>query len=195
MGIEKIIINDTEIYLEDLKPNQGKITITNPNGRNYSMWWGAMGGTIKDFIASINKEYFASKLLGEKRGVVMDVKQTFARLRECISSEMDLPWYNHQDFQKELRKELRAFQDDIVANPDPKYFVDRFIPGFVKRLPFFLIDNKHNMEEIERSFNNLTEVWNFIEEKESPELLWLYKLHQKLVKKLNSSTIKKTQSV
>jgi hypothetical protein len=78
-NIFKIKINNTDIFLEDFGDNKGKITVSDTYGYNYSMFWGAMGGSLKDFLCSINSEYFADKLMGSQSNNEMDVKKTFKR--------------------------------------------------------------------------------------------------------------------
>jgi len=58
-NIQKIKIKGVDIILEDKAPNQGKVIVSDNNGNNYSMFWGAMGGTLQEFICRVNSSNFA----------------------------------------------------------------------------------------------------------------------------------------
>lgn len=180
---EVIKIDETDIFLQDLGPSQGKITVSNTWGYNYSMYWGSMGGDLKSFLKHINAGYFASKLLGAKDETQMDVRKTFTEIRKYIREEMRLSWYEHQEFQKDMRERLNSFQRECESEPNANYFVDRF-NHFVKRLDFSLIKDRYDAKRMEEEFENITEPWHFIVDKPSQEYVWLTKLHKKLKKAL-----------
>ena len=180
--IKNIKIDNTDIFLEDIGENQGKITISNTYGYNYSCYWGAMGGYLADFISKINGDYFASKLMGSKSNYKIDIDATFKNLRKFIREEMSLPWYKELEFQKDMRKKLNEFQNSCE---NAHYFVDHFY-FFVSELNYGLIKDKYDSKYIERDFKNISEPWNFIIETENDEFLFLYKLHKKLKNKLSN---------
>ena len=66
----------------------------------------------------------------------MDIKKTMANVRREIKEE--LKWYEHTEFQKDLREELKHFEGEIYDDRD---FVEQ-ISNFCHRLNFYLIDNK-----------------------------------------------------
>lgn len=181
--LTKLRIKETDILLEEIMPNKGKIIIAGYN-LNYSYQWGSMGGTLKEFICRINKSYFASNLIGLAKTQIMDVDKTFTAIRKYIREELGLPWYKYRDFQKDMREKLKEFQKecaDIEYMPADIYFVENFFRSFVDRLDYYLIKDRWEQEEIKKTFNyGFTEQWNFIENKPSPEYLWLEDLHGKL---------------
>lgn len=187
--LTKLRIDETDIFLEEVMPNKGKIIIAGYN-RNYSYGWGAMGGTLREFIYRINKEYFASNLIGLAKTQIMDVDKTFTAIRKYIPEELGLPWYKHREFQKDMREKLKEFQKEcsnIEYMPTDVYFVDHFYGSFVDRLDYYLIKDRWEQEKIQKDFNyGFTEQWNFIVNKPSPEYLWLEDLHGKLVKEIKN---------
>ena len=182
--LEKITIDGTDVFLDDLGNGQGKIIISNSYGENYSYYWGAMGTDLKSFIKEINASYFADKLLGYRNESVIDIKTTFKNLRNYIVNEMDLPYYKHMAFQKDMREKIKNFQD-ICDDDGGKYrFVDSFHSNFVNSLNFYLIDDSFDRDWIRRGFEGIDEHWHFLEEKPSPSYFWLEKFHKKLKKEL-----------
>lgn len=183
-AIEKIRIDNTDIFLEDFEPGKGKITISDTYGHNYSYYWGAMGRPLREFICVINEEYFTRNLLGTRSCYVMDCRRTFANLRKYIAKDMGLPWYSHMRFQEELREKLNQFQRECEEHPSNDYFVAMFFPSFIDCLEFFWVETEWERKQIEKDFKNIEEWWYFIAEKPSPEYNWLIKLHRNLKKKL-----------
>lgn len=190
--IKILRIDNTDVFLEDMGSNKGKITISDTYDHNYSYFWGSMGGTLEEFILSIDAGYFAHKLMGYKSNNEMDVKKTFAAVRKYISEEIGFKWYEHLEFQKSMREDLRDFQRSCEENPDNNYFVNLFFCQFVDRLPYFEIEGRHDREIIEKSFKGISEHWYFIEDKPNKEYLWLEKFHKKLkaeIKKNKEPTV------
>lgn len=191
--IIRIKIDNVDVFLEEMGGNKGKITISDTYDHNYSYFWGAMSGTLRDFILSINKEYFADKLLGHRSNYEMDVPKTFAAIRKHISQELGLYWYQHMEFQKEMRDSLNYFQRQCMDIPDQRYFVDNFYSCFVNNLPYHMIEGNRardfrDVQEMEQLFKDgFTEHWNFITEKPGKEYLWLTNLHGKLKSKLKKA--------
>jgi hypothetical protein len=180
--ITKIKIDDTEVFLEDLEPNQGKLTITSFRN-NYSTYWGSMGGDLKSFLCRTNSDYFASRLMGHNKDNVMDVRATFTALRKHIADEI-MPWYKHMAFQKEMRAYLKDFQrecEGYEGSRADEFFVNMFEHSFANRLDYYLIEDRFDRKDAEEAFK-IGEVWNFICTKRSPEFIWLQNLHTKIVK-------------
>ena len=186
--IEKITIDETDILLEDIAPEKGKIIVTNSYGNNYSCYWGAMGGDLKAFITGINPDYFASKLMGADDENEMDVDATFAEVRKFIKKDMCLAWYEHREFQKHMREVLNDFQRSCKERPDDRYFVDAFTSLFINRLNFRLIDDKYDEARWKNDFENISEPWHFIQNRPNAKYKWLVNLHGKLVKKIKAPT-------
>ena len=182
-------IGGTEIILENKGENQGQITVNDKDKGTYQMYWGAMGGTIEDFLLQINSDYFTDKLLGVMSTQTFDCKGTFAAVRKFIRQEIDLPWYKHLDFQKNLRDELNYFQERCTEYNSDQYFVDHFSDYLDRRLKFFLIDDRWERERIEKDFKNISEPWHFIQTKESDTAKWLKSLHSKIKHKLQSKSV------
>jgi len=184
--ITRLKIDNTDIFLEDFEEGQGKITISNTYGQNYSMFWGSMGGTLSEFICRINASYFSDKLLGRHPSTQMDVKKTFRNIRKYIREELGLNWYEHQEFQKDMREKLNNFQQYCDSECDQRFFVDHFFSSFINRLDYYLIKDRYDQKEIEERFSSISEQWYFIEEKQNQNYLFLEDLHKKLIKKLKS---------
>ena len=183
--VKHLRVEGTDVYLHEYGDGKGKLTISNTYGYNYSHYWGAMGESLSEFIKTINSEYFADKLLGYRNdSQQMDVKKTFTQLRKFFREEMDLPFYKHMEFQKDLREKLKDFQSDCEDMNSQDYFVYNFFTSFINRLDYFLIDNRYNQREIEDSFKGICEQWHFIVTKPSDEYIWLMKFHKILKKHL-----------
>ena len=179
------LVSGTEITLENKGENQGQVTISDSKKGKYQMYWGAMGATIQDFILGINSDYFASKLLDTRNSNVFNPAGTFKELRKFIRDELDLPWYKHLDFQKNLREVLNSFQSQCEEINDERYFVDSFSFYLSTKLDFYLIDDRAERNRLEDEFKNINEPWHFIQTKESQETKWLKSIHAKIKRKLN----------
>ena len=176
-------IQDAEVILEDMGINKGKITINSDRGV-YTMYWGAMGDNIKDFILYINDCYFTDKLLGVRSTQCFNVKATFSNVRKFIREELCLPWYKHIDFQKDLREKINTFQSYCKEIESEDFFVNSF-HLYLSTLPNFdLIEDRFEREQIENDFKNISEPWHFIDTKDSDETKWFKSLHKKLIKKI-----------
>jgi hypothetical protein len=187
--LRKIKIDDTDIFLDDMGENCGKITISNAYGHNYSTYWGSMGGDLSDFLLRINSDYFTNAMLGHLSGKEMDVKKTFTTVRKYIVNEIGLPWYKHQEFQYDMRRILNRFQQGCEDINSDHYFVDNFFNSFVNRLDFYLIENRRDREELKSAFEGITEHWYFIENKPNQNAIYLNKLHKKLQKHLKNKKV------
>ena len=180
---DRIKIDNTDIFLEDMGNGQGKITISDTYGHNYSMFWGAMGMPLRAFLRQINADYFVNKLLGSASCTEVDVKRTFSAIRKHIR-EAILPWYKNLDFQADMREKLNSFQNECAECPSEHFFVDNFY-SFIKRLDYYLIDDySYDKEFVEEEFKSISEPWGFIVTKKNRECLWLEALHAKLKKAL-----------
>lgn len=76
--VEKLKITDVKnldhvsVFLEDLEPGKGKITIE-CYGKSWSNYWGGMGDrTISKFFCSANNDYIAGKMDGSLRHNAVD---------------------------------------------------------------------------------------------------------------------------
>lgn len=182
--VQKIRIDGTDVFLDVMGDEQGKITVSDTMWHNYSYYWGAMGGGLHNFLTQINKEYFASKLMGSRNDNTFDPKRTFANVRKFIEKEFDLPWYKHQEFQKQMRECLNSFQELCEERGDEQYFVHLFDSQVIMNLEFWRIKDEWDRKEVESNFKSMSEIWHFIETKPSKEYEWLIGFHGKLKKKL-----------
>lgn len=182
-NIKKLRIQEIDVYLEDIRENAGKVTISGTD-RNYSAQWGAMNGNLTEFLLKINSDYFASNLLGSRSSYAFNTKATFAEIRRYIREELDLPWYKHLAFQSTLRDSLNTFQESMKDYPDERYFVDNFNYYLTVRPDFHLIDDRYEQKRIKSDFESLTEPWYFTQKSESEECKWLKSFHTKIKKAL-----------
>jgi hypothetical protein len=83
-------------FLEDLGPNQGKMTVE-CWGRSWSAYWGGMGGTLTDFLRRVSVDYLAG---------------CFARGPAINSSVYD-PEKLEATLKREVLKERRAYLSSI----------------------------------------------------------------------------------
>ena len=181
--IEKLVIDGSEIYLEEFGESKGKIVITKTYHKNYSYQWGAMGRTLKEFLCEINGSYFANCLIAPNKDYVINWKKTFTEIRKSIRTDLSLPWYKHIEFQKQMREVLNDFEKYCAEVNSAEFFVEAFKSNFIKRLDFTLVDTKSyslEAERLEKDFESISEVWYYIVRTEGPEYLWLVNMHKKL---------------
>jgi elongation factor P--beta-lysine ligase len=190
VGFFRYKVGESDIFLEELGENKGKITVSDVYGHNYSMYWGAMGGTLKDFILQINSEYFVNKLLGSIDSQVFDTKATFKNVRKHIREEIGLKWYEYMDFQKQMREVLKDFENNCISceEKNSSYFIDNFKSSFIDRLDYYLIEGFFEKSYLESDLKNI-EWWYLTQTKESPKYKWLEKLHCELKKKLSTEAL------
>ena len=107
-------IGKFDVIWTNLEENCGTITLIDDNGTKYSHYWGAMSGTIEQFLKQINSEYFADKLLGNESRYEIDWRKTFRNVRTYIREEIGLKWYEYLEFQSKMRDELNNFQQNCI---------------------------------------------------------------------------------
>ena len=138
-----------------------------------------MGGTLKEFLLSINEDYFANRLCSNR--FEFSKKGTFANVRKYIREEMDLPWYKETYFQKELREDLNRFQNNCYSEES---FVNMW-DDFINNIPYHNLECREwEAKSIEANFKGICEHWNFIEKIESSEYKFYLKLLPLLKNKL-----------
>ena len=172
----RLRIDDVDVFLEDFGSGRGKITLSG-YGHNYSYTWGAMGGSLQEFIMGMGPNYFADKLCSNTYKDSMP--GTFKALRKHIREDI-LPWYKHMEFQKEMRREISEWQAHCGSGDE---FVREFT-SFIGRLPYHLIKDRLERQDIESEFQGISEPWHLIEQEISDEYVWLMKFHDKLKKEL-----------
>ena len=184
--INALKVNGTSVFLENTGLNSGSIIISNNYSKNYSYSWGAMGGTIEEFIQSISSDYFANKLLCKESAWTFNCAGTFKNVRKYIREEICLPWYKHVDFQKEMRYELKKFEESCEDGGE-HYFVNSFC-SFIEKVDFSLIEERHERETIKKEFRSMSsEPWCFSDKKLSEDYNWICKFHKDLKKSLTDS--------
>lgn len=183
--MKEFLIDDTKVTLENKGGGKGEVTITCPKRGIFSVFFGAMGNDLSDFLLRINSDYFCDKLLPHGTKNEFCPKRTFANIRKAIKEDINLPWYEYMDFQKSLRDNLREFQRDCQELPHSKYFVDCFKFRVIDCAKFYLIDDKYERQWLQEDFNNwFSEPWYLIGEKKSEIYLWMEKLFKKINKRL-----------
>lgn len=179
--MELINIGITDVILQDYEDGQGKIIISNlDHDYNFSYYWGAMGNNtnLKKFIKEVDSDYFANKLVGHLPQDI-DVKATFANLRREIKDFM--PWYKHVEFQKEMRYEIRKYQQSVYSQESFVHLWDSFKSSLC---PHFHIDSRSDALEVDAFFEGYCEHWNLIVTKPPKAYNWCVDLHKKLKKQL-----------
>jgi hypothetical protein len=187
--VEHIRINHTDIILQEFGDGKGKIIISDDEyGYDFSYYWGAMGKdrTLKDFIKSINSDYFVNKLSHNIKGP-LNSRKTFRALRKYIQEcfKYELQWYDHVEFQKDFRRRLKDFQRNVTCDME---FVQE-VQEFHNKLDYFLIKDNREMERVEKLFKDIfayCEPWYFLDFDTHPEEIFLEKLHIKLKEKLSN---------
>jgi hypothetical protein len=177
--MEKIKIGEVDVILEDLGEGCGKVIIAS-GLYNSSYYWGAMGGSLKEFLNSINSQYFANKFCSNtwELNAKKSVKNVRRHIREELSYE--LPWYKYMEAQKELRKEIKALENCY----DKHDFVHQLsnIHNNVLALGLDRYDKEEFIGVLENTFT--CEPWNFIGETVTPEYKWYKNLHKQIKKEI-----------
>lgn len=182
-NVEIIKIDTCDVILQDFEPGNGKIIISdNSCGYNFSYHWGSMGkeSDLKDFILRINSDYFTDKLSSPFAKGEINSRKTFANIRKAIAIE--LPWYKHTEFQKNIRESLNNLQKCFY---DENYLINQLSSFIDNKLNFYLIEKEWERKSIKESLKSVfSEVWNYFEYHDPKEHVYLKKLHKKLIKKL-----------
>lgn len=178
--MESFKINNTDIILQDHGNNKGKIIISLWDKYNFSHYWGAMGGTLKEFLLSINVDYFVTKLCPAGRWEVFDGKKPATRTRKEIKEF--LQWYEHRDFQKHMREEIKK-----IEVMEDEYEFQSWAESFIDNLDFYLVD-RVDRELLKSDFEGMMCEWrNLIAKTDSPEAKFLSDLFPKIKKHLKQS--------
>lgn len=183
-GIQKYLINDAHVYFENLGENQGKLIID--TGLNtYSTYWGSMSGNLYDFLLRIDNDYFANRLCSKNYSP--NWKKTFTNIRKSIKSDLDLPWYEHQEFQKSMREKINEFEKTCIDINSVDWFISNIDYYMIKSMNFYLIENDFDARNIEKTFKGYfnCEPWHLVVETESHEYKYLKKLHNEIKKFIN----------
>lgn len=178
--LERIRIGTTDIILEEISEGQGKIIVSDPYMGSYSHYWGAMGSPLPEFLNSINKEYFAQKLLDSRSIYEYCPKKTMTNIRKWVKEW--LPYYKHMEFQKHMREEIKSNFQHIESSNQFIYAWDRF----VGMMDYDIIEDRWDMDEVKESFKGVSEPWHFIGERTTRTYKWMTELHGKLKKNLNN---------
>lgn len=180
--LRRLKIGTTDVFLEDTRPGAGKMTISDTYGHNYSCFWGAMGKDcdLANFICHIDSAYFAGNLLSKKKSKQMSVAATFRQLRKYIKDEIGLKWYQHMDFQRDMREKIRDFEQECQDMPSEEFFVNQFFSFINYRLNYWMIEDDRESKRIEKEFREISEPWYFIEKEFTAEYKWVIEFHGKL---------------
>lgn len=177
MNTTTLRIGKTDIILNDYEPNKGKIIISNSPNLNFSYYWGAMGGTLKEFLLDINESYFIMKLHPASHGDI-DIDKTMAEVRKWWKEESGIAWWQEMELQKQLREEFNTIQSHCDSE---QYFVELMS----KISTSFYFPKKMFKSDFEEALDALScEPWNFIIHREHQEHKWLRKLFYDLKKEL-----------
>ena len=172
--MEAIKIGHTDVILQELGENQGKIIISHWDSYNFSHYWGSMGGTLKEFLCQINVGYFVNKLCPYDRRTVFDAKRTATAFRKEIKKF--LPWYKHMEFQKEMREEVNN-----IEHCSNEFEFVRWAENFIDNLWFDMIEDEYDRKEIKSEFGGLmSEFWLLQETTDSREAKFLADIFPKI---------------
>jgi len=75
------------VVLQDTGPNRGRVIIE-CYGSAWAAGWGAMGGTIRDFMLSINSGYLATKLRPIDRQMTKREEVYVQRIADAVIEAM-----------------------------------------------------------------------------------------------------------
>lgn len=173
-AILKIRLKETDVFFDNQGLGKGKITVSNWQN-SYSCFWGTMGSNLQEFITRINSDYFAQKLLGSRNMYCFCPKKTMRNIRAMIKEE--IAWYEHMEFQKEMREKIKEYFSDNESSSDFVYSWGIF----VNSLPYDLIECSYDREEVKSIFEGYSEPWHLIGETTSNEYNWLKSFHFDLV--------------
>src|ERR1700761_5725172 len=105
-----IKIDTTDIILMDVGSGRGKIIISDTSRQfTSSYFWGAMGSSLPDFLLRINSDYFVRNLTTARHGE-FNARKTMSAIRRWLRTDCEFRWYEHMEFQKDLRYELNSIQ-------------------------------------------------------------------------------------
>jgi hypothetical protein len=173
--MEKIFIGEVKVILDDLGGGKGSIIVS--NGYNaYEYFWGAMGGSLKDFLLGINGDYFATKLIGHRDEHEFDIKGSVKNVRAHLREV--LPWYNYMSAQKELRSELKMLEYCCTDQDFVREMGE--LPNKLMCLELDRWDESDFLDIIREELG--CEPWHFIDNKPSKEYVFLNKFLPKLQK-------------
>lgn len=170
-------IDTTDVILMDLAPNSGKIIISDSScNYTFSYQWNAMSGNLWEFLSRINEEYFVKNLSPARHGR-FNSKKTMQEVRKWLRNDCELMWYQHMEFQKCLREELKSIENSVDSVEEFCSYMGR-LPD---TLPYWRFDKKWETEKVKEQLSYLSdEPWSFVIEDEPYENIWLAKLFQKL---------------
>lgn len=167
--------------LYDLGPSKGKVELYNEEEMTHSYSWGAMGGTISEFISGINESYFASNLR-KGSGQKFSVKKTFQNIRKHLKDEMGFTWFKYKDFHSHVMEKIRMSQILCEEYDTEEFFVDEIYYTIHHHgIDYYLCDERGIEEEFK---SNFSEPWHFLSHDSSDEYNMLIKAFHKIQKKL-----------
>jgi len=171
--MEVIKIDYADIILDDKGDGKGKVTVSDTQFYTSSYYWGAMGAPLKEFLKSINSDYFAGKMCSNT--YQNDPKKTIQNIRRYIREEMnyDLPWYKFMDEQKKLREFLRELEG---------YDCNMIVNELFNIKTRFIGEDSEFLDIIEGHLS--VEPFHFIGQTVTPDYRYFEKLHKKLKRKL-----------
>lgn len=179
--MEVLKINEAKIILDDKGNGAGELIIASSWGYNFSTYWGSMGGSLKDFICSIDAGYFVGRLSGPDDRAVFDGKATMREVRKRWKEFM--PWYRAMDYQKDVR----AFFKELERCDTQEEFVHRMyrLPEDVEIYDVEPYDARLLKADV-KGF--VDEPWHYIQTRPSDKALWLRRLHGDLIKAIKSAS-------
>jgi hypothetical protein len=184
--MRKIRIREYDVILENLGEGQGKVIIASPY-LNTSYYWGSMGGTLEEFICSIDLYYWSKNLLPRHVEEPLNVRKTFAAFRKQLKENLcdslySYGWWLEREFQSDMWGKVREMQESVDDVGD---FIEAAF-GLPKRMDYHLIADKYDAERFEEAIQNAcSEPWYYAVRGQSREqgiLTMLYTELRKILK-------------
>lgn len=178
-----LILNST-VTIENLKENQGKVTIVNSND-TFEYTWNSMGtNSIEEFLLSTDREYFSKKFLTRKDFTVFDIKKTFENLKIYLREHLNFLNKNEYKnfYENHLCEIIDSYEEECEDVNHIKYFSDLFYHNFLIKPNFDLLIKNEN--DILKTKTILLEInknlYDFVLTKESHKVLYLKEIYTNL---------------
>ena len=110
-------LDPVSVFVDDIEPGKGKITIE-CYGKSWSSYWGGMsGGTISSFFLSADSDYLANRMWDHSKDQYEpDFDGVQKRVRETVVN-----WRRENCIEKEFAREIYDIEDWTEYMPQHTY--------------------------------------------------------------------------